>query len=230
MGVQETPSPEMGVSPQTRAQPNGWSLLSASLGAHILPLSPEPAPPAHFAKSNKWAIFALVATGAFMTTLDSSIVSISLPSIARAFGVPLGGTVEWVIIGYLVVMAAGLLTAGRLADMLGRKPIPGRPHDINIEQEHLLLARLEAAPDATVGEHCAWWAGQYGQQLSERLTPQELQIALLAAEGLSNREIGQRLYLSHRTVGFHLYRIFPKLGLTSRAELNAALGVSRGDK
>jgi DNA-binding NarL/FixJ family response regulator len=51
----------------------------------------------------------------------------------------------------------------------------------------------------------------------------------LAAEGLSNREIGQRLYLSHRTVGFHLYRIFPKLRLTSRAELNAALGGGRGD-
>jgi DNA-binding NarL/FixJ family response regulator len=36
---------------------------------------------------------------------------------------------------------------------------------------------------------------------------------------LSNREIGQRRYLSHRTVGSHLYRIFPKLGVTSRAQL-----------
>jgi hypothetical protein len=36
--------------------------------------------------------------------------------------------------------------------------------------------------------------------------------------------------LSHRTVGFHLYRIFPKLGVTSRAGLNATLGVERGDK
>jgi DNA-binding CsgD family transcriptional regulator len=59
----------------------------------------------------------------------------------------------------------------------------------------------------------------------DRLTPQELQIALLAAEGLSNREIGQRLYLSHRTVEFHLYRIFPKLGIASRGELSAALAV-----
>jgi DNA-binding CsgD family transcriptional regulator len=55
------------------------------------------------------------------------------------------------------------------------------------------------------------------------LTPQELQIAQLAAEGLSNREIGQRLYLSHRTIGSHLYHIFPKLGITQRAELRAAL-------
>jgi DNA-binding CsgD family transcriptional regulator len=59
----------------------------------------------------------------------------------------------------------------------------------------------------------------------DRLTPQELQIALMAAEGLSNREIGQRLYLSHRTVEFHLYRMFPKLDIASRQELSAALAV-----
>ena len=56
------------------------------------------------------------------------------------------------------------------------------------------------------------------------LSAQELQIARLAAEGLSNREIGERLYLSPRTVGSHLYRIFPKLGITSRAQLGARLG------
>jgi DNA-binding NarL/FixJ family response regulator len=56
------------------------------------------------------------------------------------------------------------------------------------------------------------------------LSPQELQIARLAADGLSNREIGSRLYLSHRTVGSHLYRIFPKLGVTSRGQLHQVLG------
>jgi DNA-binding CsgD family transcriptional regulator len=61
-------------------------------------------------------------------------------------------------------------------------------------------------------------------QARDQLTPQELQIVQLAAEGMSNREIGQRLYLSHRTVSSHLYRVFPKLGITSRAELPAALG------
>jgi len=55
------------------------------------------------------------------------------------------------------------------------------------------------------------------------LSPQETQIAELAAQGLSNREIGQRLFLSHRTVGSHLYRIFPKLAITSRNQLAAAL-------
>lgn len=54
---------------------------------------------------------------------------------------------------------------------------------------------------------------------AERLTPQELQIAALAADGLSNKEIGARLYVSHRTVSTHLSRIFPKLGVTSRHHL-----------
>jgi DNA-binding CsgD family transcriptional regulator len=57
----------------------------------------------------------------------------------------------------------------------------------------------------------------------DRLTPQELQIARLAAAGLSNREIGERLFLSHRTIGSHLYRIFPKLGIGARAQLRDAL-------
>jgi DNA-binding CsgD family transcriptional regulator len=57
----------------------------------------------------------------------------------------------------------------------------------------------------------------------EQLTPQELQIAGMAAEGLSNREIGQQLYISHRTVAYHLRRIFPKLGVTSRSQLHAAV-------
>ena len=55
------------------------------------------------------------------------------------------------------------------------------------------------------------------------LTPQELEIARLAATGLSNKQIAERLFLSSRTVGSHLYRMFPKLGITSRGELVAAL-------
>ncbi|HZC04680.1 MAG TPA: DHA2 family efflux MFS transporter permease subunit [Ktedonobacterales bacterium] len=73
--------------------------------------------------TNKWVVFAIVAIGVFMSTLDSSIVNISLPTIATYFHVPLSGAVEWVVIAYLVVIAATLLTIGRVADMTGRKAI-----------------------------------------------------------------------------------------------------------
>ncbi|AZM50315.1 helix-turn-helix transcriptional regulator [Streptomyces sp. WAC 06738] len=54
---------------------------------------------------------------------------------------------------------------------------------------------------------------------ADRLTPQELQVARLAAQGLSSRQIGARLFLSPRTVEHHLYKAYPKLGVASRAEL-----------
>jgi len=57
----------------------------------------------------------------------------------------------------------------------------------------------------------------------DRLTAQELQIVQLAAQGLSNRAIGERLFVSHRTIGSHLYHIYPKLGITARTQLRDAL-------
>jgi DNA-binding CsgD family transcriptional regulator len=70
-----------------------------------------------------------------------------------------------------------------------------------------------------VAESASGDAGRPRAEAREELTSQELQIAQLAAEGLSNREIGQQLYLSHRTVASHLYRAFPKLWISSRAQL-----------
>jgi DNA-binding CsgD family transcriptional regulator len=58
----------------------------------------------------------------------------------------------------------------------------------------------------------------------DQLTAQELQVVRLAASGLSNRAIGAQLFLSPRTVGYHLYKAYPKLGVTTRVEL-ARLGV-----
>ncbi|HUA28816.1 MAG TPA: LuxR family transcriptional regulator [Streptosporangiaceae bacterium] len=52
-----------------------------------------------------------------------------------------------------------------------------------------------------------------------RLTPQELRVVRLAAAGASNKQIGAQLFLSPRTVGYHLYKAFPKLGVSTREEL-----------
>jgi DNA-binding CsgD family transcriptional regulator len=55
--------------------------------------------------------------------------------------------------------------------------------------------------------------------LAGGLTPQELQIVRLAAQGLSNKDIAAQLFLSPRTIGHHLYKAYPKLGVASRSEL-----------
>lgn len=100
---------------------------------------------------------------------------------------------------------------------------------------------LRAAREVFSALGAASWADRADQELratgeqgwrpasapAEELSAQEARIAELAAQGLSNREIGQRLFLSHRTVGSHLYRVFPKLGITSRGQLAGALAVSR---
>jgi len=77
---------------------------------------------------------------------------------------------------------------------------------------------LRAAGERSQGAEARAW---------QDLSPQELHIARLAADGLSNREIGSRLYLSHRTVASHLYRVYPKLGITSRVQLRPILDQHR---
>ena len=63
----------------------------------------------------------------------------------------------------------------------------------------------------------------------DELTAQEAQIATLAAEGRSNPEIGAELFISARTVEWHLGKVYPKLGISSRRELARALAVRAGD-
>ena len=60
-------------------------------------------------------------------------------------------------------------------------------------------------------------------EITVELTAQEAQVARLAREGLSNPQIGARLFISTRTVQYHLGKVFTKLGITSRAQLEQAL-------
>ena len=61
--------------------------------------------------------------------------------------------------------------------------------------------------------------GRLDGTVSVQLTTQEAQVVRLAAAGLSNKEIASQLFVSPRTVGYHLYNVFPKLGVSSRAQL-----------
>ncbi|MET7424521.1 AAA family ATPase [Dactylosporangium sp. NPDC005555] len=123
-----------------------------------------------------------------------------------------------------------LFEASRVRLALGEKL--RRTRSTSQARQHLLAARDGFAAMAAVPwlerTHTELRATKY--RLTDvpsgapaDLTVQELQIAQLAASGLTNKQIAERLYLSHRTVGAHLYRIFPKLGVASRAGLRDAL-------
>jgi DNA-binding CsgD family transcriptional regulator len=96
-----------------------------------------------------------------------------------------------------------LRTAHQLFDAIGMKAFAERAR-------RELLATGEKARKRSAGTR-------------EELTPQEEQIARLAREGLSNPEIGAQLFVSARTIEWHLRNVFAKLGITSRRQLHTAL-------
>jgi DNA-binding CsgD family transcriptional regulator len=108
--------------------------------------------------------------------------------------------------------------------------------------EHLRRSRaktkasiqLTAALEAFERLGAAPWAARAGSELRAcgltrtcgnggTLSPREREIASLAASGLTNKQIGDQLFVSPRTVGDHLHKIFPKLGINTRAALRDAL-------
>ncbi|KQU68956.1 hypothetical protein ASC58_09915 [Phycicoccus sp. Root101] len=108
-----------------------------------------------------------------------------------------------------------------------------RHHDHDLAGAHIsealaVFESLSARPWIRQARHQLRATGGRVDEAAPRgndddLTEQELQVARMAAAGLTNREIGGRLFLSHRTIGSILYRVFPKLGVTSRAQLSEAL-------
>jgi DNA-binding CsgD family transcriptional regulator len=109
------------------------------------------------------------------------------------------------------------------------------------QRRHDARAHLRIAHDMFTAMGAEAWAGCATQELRSagaslrrrqtdtgvNLTTHEAQTARLACDGLSNLEIGARLFLSPRTVEWHLGNVFAKLGITSRRELSRALARPR---
>jgi DNA-binding CsgD family transcriptional regulator len=116
------------------------------------------------------------------------------------------------------------------------RPVPGRA-EVSPNSKTDARTQLRAAVDYLDRLDATPWAELARAELDAtgattprpdraglpRLTPQELQVVRLAAQGLSNRDIAAQLVLSPRTVGYHLYKAYPKLGITSRSELHPAM-------
>ena len=132
----------------------------------------------------------------------------------RALSVP--GAEDWPLDFARVRLAFGA--------RLRRERHPSEARD----QLHLALTifeRLSARPWIATTRNELRAAREHvdAREGSAALTAQELAVAELAAGGFSNKQIGQRLFLSSRTVSGHLYRVFPKLGIVSRSALRDAL-------
>ncbi len=105
-----------------------------------------------------------------------------------------------------------------------RRRVDARPH------LHAALDTFENLGALRWADLAAVELGATGETIQRRapsdaqtLTPQELQVSLLLAEGKTTREVAAALFLSPKTIEYHLRKVYPKLGIRSRAELAARL-------
>ena len=105
-----------------------------------------------------------------------------------------------------------------------RRRLEAREH---LRTAHEMLATMGARAFADRAERELIASGEHARkrtvETTEDLTPQERQVALLARDGHSNPEIGARLFISPRTVEYHLHKVFSKTGINSRSQLDRVL-------
>jgi DNA-binding CsgD family transcriptional regulator len=122
-----------------------------------------------------------------------------------------------------VELARARLLYGEWLRREGRR-VDAREH-LRAAHETFSLAGAEAFAERARRELTA--TGETVRRLTvetrDVLTPQEAQVARLAQQGLTNQEIGAELFISPRTVEYHLHKVFTKLGIRSRKGLRAAL-------
>ena len=109
-----------------------------------------------------------------------------------------------------------LRSAHGMLEMMGMEALAERARRELLATTQHARARSPVVPRSRDG----------GVPAGETLTAQEAQIALLAQDGLSNREIATRLFISPRTVQYHLSHVFTKLGIRSRHELHHVLAAA----
>ena len=165
---------------------------------------------------------------AWRTRVDTSAVSWAAPLAARCRGLLAGeDSFEPEYVEALRLHEGGddlsrartLLCFGEALRRAGRKSEARE----QLREAHRLFEEIEAAPWADLARRELRATGERLRratpQLGEELTPQELQVALQVAAGKTNKEAGAALFLSPKTVEFHLARVFRKLDVSSRAEL-----------
>ena len=160
---------------------------------------------------------ALIVTGAAAVAAPDRE---AMPLFAQALAIP--GAADWPFDLARIQLAYGERLRRVRATTQARQQLSAALH---------IFRRLDARPWQARTENELRAAGQVPETREARgtaagivpLTSQEYEVAMLAAAGLTNKQIGERLFLSHRTVAAHLYQAFPKLGVASRAALREVL-------